>query len=116
MGEIIWRKAQGANGNCAWGSWQSAKAPRLRDLHEYLLVFAKESFSRPDRGVSDIGRDEFMSATLSIWEIQPESAKRVGHPAPFPLELAERVIHLYSYTGDAILDRARAINKPAREV
>lgn len=104
MGEIIWRKAQGANGNCAWGSWQSAKAPRLRDLHEYLLVFAKESFSRPDRGVSDIGRDEFMSATLSIWEIQPESAKRVGHPAPFPLELAERVVHLYSYTGDTILD------------
>jgi site-specific DNA-methyltransferase (adenine-specific) len=104
MGEVIWRKAQGANGNCAWGSWQSAKSPRLRDLHEYLLVFAKESFSRPDRGVSDIERDEFMSATLSIWEIPPESAKRVGHPAPFPLELAERVIRLYSYTGDAILD------------
>ncbi|HRW50434.1 MAG TPA: site-specific DNA-methyltransferase [Caldilinea sp.] len=104
MGEIIWQKAKGASGNCAWGSWQSAKAPRLRDIHEYLLVFAKGSFSRPDRGESDIGRDEFMAATLSIWDIPPESAKRVGHPAPFPVELAERVIHLYSYTGDVVLD------------
>ncbi len=104
MGEIIWQKAKGASGNCAWGSWQSAKAPRLRDLHEYLLVFAKEHFSRPDRGESDIGRDEFMASTLSIWEIPAESAKRVGHPAPFPIALAERVVRLYSYVGDVVLD------------
>ncbi len=104
MGEIIWRKAKGASGNCAWGSWQSAKAPRLRDLHEYLLVFTKEKFARPDKGESDISRDEFMAATLSIWEIGAESAKRVGHPAPFPVALAERVIRLYSYVGDVVLD------------
>lgn len=104
MGEIIWQKAKGASGNCAWGSWQSARSPRLRDVHEYLLVFAKESYSRPDRGESDIGRDEFMASTLSIWEIPPESAKRVGHPAPFPLALAERVISLYSYVDDVVLD------------
>ncbi|HHY54503.1 MAG TPA: site-specific DNA-methyltransferase [Chloroflexi bacterium] len=104
MGEIIWQKAKGASGNCAWGSWQSAKSPRLRDIHEYLLVFAKQSFSRPDRGESDIGRDEFMASTLSIWDIPPESAKRVGHPAPFPVALAERVIRLYSYRGDVVLD------------
>jgi site-specific DNA-methyltransferase (adenine-specific) len=104
MGEIIWRKGKGANGNCAWGSWQSAKAPRLRDIHEYLLVFAKQDFARPDPGLSDIERDEFMAATLSIWEIPPESAKRVGHPAPFPVALAERVIRLYSYVGDVVLD------------
>lgn len=104
MGEIIWRKAKGANGSCAWGSWQSAKAPRLRDTHEYLLVFTKEVFSRPDRGVSDVGRDEFLEATLSVWEIPPESAKRVGHPAPFPVALAERVIRLYSYVDDVVLD------------
>jgi site-specific DNA-methyltransferase (adenine-specific) len=104
MGEIIWRKAKGASGNCAWGSWQSAKAPRLRDLHEYLLVFTKEKFGRPDKGESDITRDEFMAATLSIWEINAESAKRVGHPAPFPVALAERVIRLYSYVGDVVLD------------
>jgi len=104
MGEVIWQKAKGASGNCAWGSWQSAKAPRLRDLHEYLLIFTKAHFARPDRGESDIGRDEFMAATLSIWEIPAESAKRIGHPAPFPVALAERVVRLYSYVGDVVLD------------
>ncbi|MBN2147640.1 MAG: site-specific DNA-methyltransferase [Anaerolineales bacterium] len=104
MGEIIWQKARGASGSCAWGSWRSAKSPRLRDLHEYLLVFARQSFSRPDKGPSDITADEFMEATLSVWNIPAESAKRVGHPAPFPLALAERVIRLYSYLGDVILD------------
>ena len=88
MGEIIWQKARQISGSCAWGSWKSAKSPRLRDIHEYLLVFAKKSFSRPDSGLSTIERDEFLDATLSIWEIKPESAKRVGHPAPFPVELA----------------------------
>lgn len=104
MGEIIWQKAKGASGSCAWGSWKSAKAPRLRDIHEYLLVFAKQSFSRPDKGISDISKDEFMEATLSIWNVSPESAKRVGHPAPFSVPLAERVIKLYSYVDDVILD------------
>jgi site-specific DNA-methyltransferase (adenine-specific) len=104
MGEIIWQKGRGASNSCAWGSWQSAKAPRLRDIHEYLLVFAKASFSRPDKGASDILKNEFLEATLSIWEIPPESARRVGHPAPFPIELAKRVIKLYSYRGDVILD------------
>lgn len=104
MGEIIWQKAEGASGNCAWGSWRSAKAPRLRDVHEYILVFSKDRYDRFDRGVTDIEPDEFMSATLSIWRIQPESAKRIGHPAPFPLALAKRVIRLFSYVGDVILD------------
>ena len=104
MGEIIWQKGRGSNNSCAWGSWMSAKAPRLRDLHEYLLVFAKDDYKRPDRGQSDVARDAFMESTLSIWEIAPESAKRVGHPAPFPLALAERVIRLYSYVDDVVLD------------
>ncbi len=104
MGEIIWQKGKGANSSCAWGSWLSAKAPRLRDLHEYLLVFSKYSTSRPDKGVSDITREEFMRDTLSVWEVRPESAKKIGHPAPFPLELARRVIKLYSYVGDVVLD------------
>lgn len=104
MGEIIWQKGKGANNSCAWGSWKSARSPRLRDLHEYLLVFAKEDFSRPDKGESDISGEEFMAATLSVWEIQAVSAKKIGHPAPFPVELAERVIQLYSYVDDVVLD------------
>lgn len=103
-GEIIWQKGQGLGGNCAWGSWLSAKAPRLRDLHEYLLVFAKDDFSRPDQGSSDISRDQFLEATLSIWQIPPESARKIGHPAPFPLALADRVLRLFSYQNDIILD------------
>ena len=103
-GEIIWVKGRGQNGSCAWGSWCSAKSPRLRDIHEYLLVFVKESFSRPDKGISDIDRDDFLTNTLSVWEVRPESAKRIGHPAPFPVELAKRVISLYSYAGDTVLD------------
>ncbi len=103
-GEIIWQKGKGMSGSCAWGSWLSAKSPRLRDLHEYLLVFTKQGFSRPDRGESDIAKEDFMSGTLSIWNIAPESAQRVGHPAPFPVELADRVIRLFSYKDDVILD------------
>ena len=104
MGEIVWQKAESAGGSCAWGSWQSAKAPRLRDVHEYLLVMAKMSPSRPDKGVSDISKEEFLEATTSVWRIPPESARRVGHPAPFPLALAERVVRLFSYVGDVVLD------------
>lgn len=103
-GEVIWQKAKGANGSCAWGSWLSARSPRLRDIHEYLLVFVKDHFKRPDKGDSDISREEFMSSTLSVWEVLPESARRVGHPAPFPVELASRIIKLYSYLGDVVLD------------
>jgi site-specific DNA-methyltransferase (adenine-specific) len=104
MGEIIWRKARGARNNCAWGSWASAKAPRLRNIHEYLLVLAKQAYSRPDKGITGVSGEEFMESTLSIWEIPAESAKKVGHPAPFPLELAARVIKLFSYVGDVVLD------------
>ncbi|MBO8141826.1 MAG: site-specific DNA-methyltransferase [Firmicutes bacterium] len=103
-GEVIWQKGRGMSGSCAWGSWMSAKAPRLRDIHEYLLVFAKETFARPEPGTSDISRDEFLASTLSVWEIPPESARKVGHPAPFPVQLATRVIRLYSYVGDVVLD------------
>lgn len=103
MAEIIWEKGK-TGGGCAWGSWASAKSPVMRDAHEYLLVYAKGSPSRPDKGESTIGRDEFLLATSSIWRIAPASAKCIGHPAPFPVALAERVISLYSYAGDVVMD------------
>ena len=102
-GEIIWVKGQ-PTASYAWGSWRSAKAPRLRDIHEYLLVFVKDFFARPDKGISDISKEDFVANTLSVWKVRPESAKRIGHPAPFPVELAKRVISLYSYVGDTVLD------------
>ena len=103
-GEIIWIKAKGAGGSCAWGSWMSAANPTLRDLHEYVLIFSKQRFDRSDKGKSTISRDEFMAATTSVWHIPPESARRVGHPAPFPVALVERLIHLYTFEGETVLD------------
>jgi modification methylase len=103
-GEIIWIKAKGATGSCAWGSWMSAGNPTLRDLHEYVLIFSKQRFDRPHKGRSTISRDEFMAATTSVWHIPAESARRVGHPAPFPVALVERLIHLYTFEGEAVLD------------
>jgi DNA modification methylase len=103
-GEIIWQKAAGANGNCAWGSWQSASNPTLRDIHEYILVFSKGKFSRSKKGDNTITRDEFLEYTKSIWSFPPESAKKVGHPAPFPIELPYRCIQLYTFKGEVVLD------------
>ena len=103
-GEIIWVKGKGASGSCAWGSWRSASNPVLRDVHEYVLVFSKGRFDRATKGKSTIGTDEFMRETLSVWEIPPASARKVGHPAPFPVELPKRLIELYTYKDDLVLD------------
>jgi modification methylase len=105
-GEIIWHKGAGAGVSMAWGSWQSASNPVLRDTHEYILVFSKGSFSRKKQEDKEntISRDQFMEWTKSVWTMNPESAKKVGHPAPFPVELPYRLIQLYTYEGDVILD------------
>jgi site-specific DNA-methyltransferase (adenine-specific) len=103
-GEIIWQKAKAAGGSTAWGSWMSAKNPTLRDIHEYVIVGCKDSFRRLRSGSDTIEKEEFIQATLSVWQIAPESARRVGHPAPFPVELPKRLIELYTFTGDLILD------------
>ena len=103
-GEIIWQKSKGANANFAWGSWLSASNPVIRDIHEYCLVFSKDGMSKGVKGVSTLEKEEFMDSTLSIWNINPARAKKIGHPAPFPVELAERFINLYSYEKDLVLD------------
>ena len=105
-GEIIWYKRAGAGVSMAWGSWQSASNPVLRDTHEYILVFSKGSFSRKkvDGKENTIAKDQFMEWTKSVWTMNPESAKKVGHPAPFPIELPYRLIQLYTYKDDIIFD------------
>ena len=103
-GEVIWRKQKSSSGSTAWGSWMSASNPIFRDTHEYLLCFSKGRWERVRRGESTISREEFLEATLSVWEIAPESAQRVGHPAPFPVALPRRVIELYTFRGDLVLD------------
>jgi site-specific DNA-methyltransferase (adenine-specific) len=109
-GEIIWNKAASASPSTAWGSWHSASNPILRDIHEYILIFSKGSYRR-ERSKEEmtekrntITKEQFMEWTKSIWSMKAESAKRIGHPAPFPEELPSRLIQLYSFTNDIILD------------
>ena len=104
-GEIIWNKASSASQSTAWGSWQSASNPVLRDIHEYILVFSKGNFKREKNSKEDtIDRDEFLEWTKSVWKFPAVSAKKIGHPAPFPEELPHRLIQLYSFKNDVILD------------
>jgi DNA modification methylase len=113
-GEVIWQKGEGASGSCAWGSYRSPANPVLRDLTERVIIASKGRF---DRALSSKARrelglpcevtvsaDEFMAATLDLWQIPPESAKRVHHPAPFPVGLPERLIHMYTYRNDLVID------------
>jgi DNA modification methylase len=113
-GEVVWWKARGAAGSCAWGSFQSPANPVLRDLTERVVIASKGRFDRAlparerlARGLpaeASISRDEFLEATTDVWEIPAESATRVGHPAPFPVELPLRLIELFTYRGDVVLD------------
>ncbi|MFP3901756.1 MAG: DNA methyltransferase [Acidimicrobiia bacterium] len=113
-GEVIWQKARGAGGNCAWGSFQRPGNPVLRDLTERVVIASKGRFdravparARAARGLpsaATISADEFMDLTTDVWELAPERATRVGHPAPFPVELPRKLIDLYTYEGDLVLD------------
>jgi site-specific DNA-methyltransferase (adenine-specific) len=113
-GELVWQKGEGANGSCAWGSYRSASNPVLRDISERVIVASKGRFDRArtvaQRSAdglpheSTMMTDEFMALTLDVWTIPPESARRVGHPAPFPVELPEQLIRLYTFKDDLVLD------------
>ncbi len=104
-GEIIWNKSASAGTSCAWGSWKSASNPVLRDTHEYILVFSKDQYNRsPKDKESTISKENFLSYTKSVWTFPSESARRVNHPAPFPVELPKRLIQLYSFSNDVVLD------------
>ena len=105
-GEIIWNKASSSSPSTAWGSWLSAANPTLRDIHEYILVFSKGMFRRKNlpRRKSTISKEEFLEFTKSIWTFPAEPAHMVGHPAPFPIELPYRLIQLYTFEGEVVLD------------
>jgi len=104
-GEIIWNKGSSAGSSTAWGSWRSATNPILRDIHEYILIFSKGEYKR-EKGNKEntISKEQFIEWTKSIWTIKAESAKKIGHPAPFPVEIPYRLIQLYSFKDDIVLD------------
>ena len=114
-GEVIWRKAEGAGGSCACGSFQSPSNPVLRDTSERVIVASKGRFDRAVSGrdrqdrklpsAVTISVDEFLDSTLDVWDhLYPESATAVGHPAPFPVGLPKRLIELYTYKEELVLD------------
>jgi site-specific DNA-methyltransferase (adenine-specific) len=105
-GEIIWDKAASASSSTAWGSWLSATNPTLRDVHEYILVFSKGMYRRqnPAERPATISKEEFLENSKSVWHFPTESARKVGHPAPFPVELPHRLIQMYTFAGDVVLD------------
>ncbi len=105
-GEIIWDKGTSASPSTAWGTYLKANNPVLRDIHEYILIFCKETFTRlnPTKRKSTITKEEFLEYTKSIWRFPAERASRIGHPAPFPVELPYRLTQLYTFEDDVILD------------
>jgi DNA modification methylase len=104
-GEIIWNKGSSASPSTAWGSWKSASNPVLRDTHEYILIFSKDTFKRKrECRENSINREDFLEWTKSVWSFAPMRARKIGHPAPFPEELPRRLIHLYSFNNDIVLD------------
>jgi modification methylase len=110
-GEIIWDKGTIGKQSSAWGSWRSPSNPILRDEHEYILVFSKGRYARSDPGLRTISRNDFMEATKSVWHISPARSKH--HPAPFPVEIPRRLIELYSFAGDVVLDPFAGIGTTA---
>ncbi|GIW66904.1 MAG: hypothetical protein KatS3mg095_0802 [Candidatus Parcubacteria bacterium] len=105
-GEIIWDKH---NYNCkytAWGSWKSPSNPYLKYTWEFLEVFCKGSLKHyGNQKRADITTEEFKKWVFAKWDIPPEyNMKKYGHPAMFPEELAARVIKLFSYKDDVVMD------------
>jgi site-specific DNA-methyltransferase (adenine-specific) len=105
-GEVLWDKGSSASPSTAWGTYLKANNPVLRDIHEYILVFCKDTFTRlnPHKRKSTISKEEFLEFTKSVWKFSAERASKVGHPAPFPVELPYRLIQLYTFEGDVVLD------------
>lgn len=100
---IIWNE-QNISRRTAWGSWMSASAPFVIAPVEVIIVMYKRRWKKSRKGKSDVTRDEFIEWTNAVWNFSGESKRKIGHPAPFPVELPKRCITLFSYVGDTVLD------------
>ncbi len=100
---VVWNE-QNISRRTAWGSWLSASAPYVIAPVEMIVILYKNRWKKEKKGISDITKEEFIQWTNGMWTFSGESKKRIGHPAPFPLELPKRCIKLFSYIGDTVLD------------
>jgi DNA modification methylase len=103
--EICWYKQNAVGKKTGWGSFCSSSNPVIRRNHEYILVWSKDQWKlEGDSEQSDMTFEEFNEYTFSTWFIQPETRKLGGHPVPFPCELAKRVIKLFTYRDNIVMD------------
>lgn len=101
---IIWNEGN-ISKRTAWGSWMRASAPYVIAPVELIAVLYKERWKKTGgSGESDMSKEEFMEWTNGVWTFPGESKKRIGHPAPFPVELPRRCVKLFSFVGDTVLD------------
>ncbi len=100
---VIWNEGN-ISRRTAWGSWLSASAPFVIAPVEVIAILYKETWKKQNKGISDVTKEEFIEWTNGLWTFNGESAKKIGHPAPYPIELPRRCIKLFSYTGDVVLD------------
>jgi site-specific DNA-methyltransferase (adenine-specific) len=101
---IIWNEGN-ISRRTAWGSWASASAPYVIAPVELIVVLYKKSWKKTSGSLkSDISKKEFMEWTNGLWTFNGERKKRIGHPAPFPVELPLRCMKLFSFVGDTVLD------------
>ncbi|MDD1701925.1 MAG: site-specific DNA-methyltransferase [Methanoregula sp.] len=101
---IIWNEGN-ISRRTAWGSWMSASAPYVIAPVELVVVFYKKSWKKTSGSrTSDITKEEFMEWTNGLWKFNGERKSRIGHPAPFPVELPLRCMKLFSFVGDTVLD------------
>ncbi|MDD1675212.1 MAG: site-specific DNA-methyltransferase, partial [Methanomicrobiales archaeon] len=90
----------------AWGSWRSPSMPYLKYTWEFIEIFDKYTHKKSGRREDiDITAEEFKSWVMGRWTFPPEvNMKEFGHPAMFPEELPRRLMKLFSYRGDIVLD------------
>jgi site-specific DNA-methyltransferase (adenine-specific) len=100
---IVWNEGN-ISRRTAWGSFASASAPYVIAPVEVIVLLYKHSWKKLREGISDITPEEFKQWTLGLWTFSGENPRKVGHPAPFPVELPKRCIKLFSYVGDIVLD------------
>ena len=101
---IVWNEGN-ISRRTAWGSWMKASAPYVIAPVELIVVLYKDHWKKTSgSGESDMTKDEFMEWTNGLWTFAGEKKSRIGHPAPYPIELPRRCIKLFTYIGDTVLD------------
>jgi len=101
---IVWNEGN-ISRRTAWGSWMSATAPYVIAPVELIVILYKKRWRKTSGSkISDITKEEFMNWTNGVWTFSGESKKKIGHPAPFPIELPRRCIKLFSFVDDTVLD------------